>query len=58
MSIQLKFATDNLDYGSLGAVEGNAVNLLIGNGGPGGNRTHDQLVKSQLLYRLSYRPTD
>ena len=24
-------------------------------GGPGGIRTHDQLIKSQLLYRLSYR---
>ncbi len=26
-------------------------------GGPGGIRTHDQLIKSQLLYRLSYQPT-
>jgi hypothetical protein len=25
-------------------------------GGPGGTRTHDQLLKRQLLYRLSYRP--
>ncbi len=24
-------------------------------GGPGGTRTRDQLIKSQLLYRLSYR---
>ena len=26
-----------------------------GNGAPGGIRTHDQLIKSQLLYQLSYR---
>ena len=25
------------------------------NGAPGGIRTHDQLIKSQLLYQLSYR---
>jgi hypothetical protein len=24
-------------------------------GAPGGIRTHDQLIKSQLLYQLSYR---
>ena len=24
--------------------------------GPGGTRTHDQLIKSQLLYQLSYKP--
>lgn len=27
------------------------------NGGSGGNRTHDQWIKSPVLYRLSYRPT-
>ena len=26
--------------------------LLIGE--PGGNRTHDNMIKSQVLYRLSY----
>jgi hypothetical protein len=26
-------------------------------GGPRGIRTHDQLIKSQLLYQLSYQPT-
>ena len=25
------------------------------NGSPGGNRTHDQLLRRQLLYPLSYR---
>jgi hypothetical protein len=32
-----------------------AANLLLKNGAPGGIRTHDQLIKSQLLYQLSYR---
>src|SRR4029079_19056408 len=27
-------------------------------GGSGGNRTHDQWIKSPVLYRLSYRPTN
>ena len=26
------------------------------NGGLGGNRTHDQWIKSPVLYRLSYQP--
>ena len=26
------------------------------NGGPTATRTRDQLIKSQLLYQLSYRP--
>jgi hypothetical protein len=26
-----------------------------GTGDPGGNRTRDNLIKSQVLYRLSYR---
>jgi hypothetical protein len=29
--------------------------LKLENGAPGGIRTHDQLIKSQLLYQLSYR---
>jgi hypothetical protein len=29
--------------------------LVEGNGTPGGDRTHDPLIKSQLLYQLSYR---
>ena len=29
--------------------------LLISNGEPGGIRTHDTLIKSQVLYQLSYR---
>src|SRR5271167_2882551 len=29
--------------------------VLKRNGAPGGIRTHDQLIKSQLLYQLSYR---
>jgi hypothetical protein len=29
--------------------------LKFENGAPGGIRTHDQLIKSQLLYQLSYR---
>jgi hypothetical protein len=28
------------------------------NGGSGGIRTHDQWIKSPVLYRLSYRPTN
>lgn len=24
----------------------------------GGDRTHDHLIKSQMLYQLSYRPTE
>ena len=28
----------------------------LDNGGSGGIRTHDQRIKSPLLYRLSYRP--
>ena len=31
-------------------------NPLIFLGGPGRDRTLDQLIKSQLLYQLSYRP--
>jgi hypothetical protein len=31
--------------------------LEVRNGGSGGNRTHDQWIKSPVLYRLSYRPT-
>src|SRR5262245_53895482 len=27
-------------------------------GGSGGNRTHDQWIKSPVLYRLSYRPRE
>lgn len=27
------------------------------NGTPGGNRTHDKLLRRQLLYPLSYRST-
>jgi hypothetical protein len=27
-------------------------------GGPGGTRTHDQLLKRQLLYQLSYGPAN
>jgi hypothetical protein len=29
--------------------------LAFFNGDPGGNRTRDNLIKSQVLYRLSYR---
>ncbi len=29
----------------------------VGTNGPGGTRTHDQRIKSPLLYRLSYRPS-
>src|SRR5687767_13771083 len=32
--------------------------LGIEAGGSGGNRTHDQWIKSPVLYRLSYRPTN
>src|SRR6266540_6678660 len=35
-----------------------ARKLLILNGEPSRTRTCDPLVKSQLLYRLSYRPTN
>ncbi len=31
--------------------------LCIKNGEPGGDRTHDHLIKSQMLYQLSYRLT-
>ena len=27
-------------------------------GEPGGDRTRDHLIKSQMLYQLSYRPTE
>lgn len=27
-----------------------------GNGEPGGTRTHDHMIKSHVLYQLSYRP--
>ena len=30
---------------------------MVENGEPGGDRTHDHLIKSQMLYRLSYRLT-
>jgi hypothetical protein len=36
-----------------------AISLSLtpgGNGEPGGTRTRDPLIKSQMLYRLSYRP--
>ena len=29
--------------------------MLHLNGEPGGDRTHDHLIKSQMLYQLSYR---
>ncbi len=32
------------------------VVLLDDGSGPGGARTHDQRIKSPMLYRLSYRP--
>ncbi len=32
--------------------------LKLGNGGLGGNRTHDQRIKSPMLYRLSYQPVE
>ena len=28
--------------------------MKVAYGDPGGNRTHDPLIKSQLLYQLSY----
>jgi integrase len=35
-----------------------AVELLLeGTGEPGGTRTRDPLLKRQMLYRLSYRPS-
>ena len=34
---------------------GGKTGSLGKNGAPGGIRTHDQLIKSQLLYQLSYR---
>jgi hypothetical protein len=43
---------------SLSPTTGNAsisTKFLEENGAPGGTRTHDQLIKSQLLYQLSYR---
>ena len=30
--------------------------LVLSNGEPGGGRTRDNLIKSQVLYQLSYRP--
>jgi hypothetical protein len=33
---------------------GKRMNVMV-NGDPGGNRTRDNLIKSQVLYRLSYR---
>lgn len=32
------------------------IRLRVLNGEPGGTRTRDPLIKSQMLYRLSYRP--
>lgn len=34
-----------------------ASQTLGSHGEPDGIRTHDPLIKSQLLYQLSYRPT-
>lgn len=36
--------------------DSSGVTWALGNGGSGGNRTHDQWIKSPVLYRLSYRP--
>ena len=33
----------------------NILILMVINGSPGGDRTHDQLLRRQLLYPLSYR---
>ena len=47
-----------LAIGMGGQKKGSGVNLipLYFPGGPGGIRTPDQLIKSQLLCQLSYRP--
>ncbi len=34
---------------------GQGANALNSNGEPAGGRTRDHLIKSQVLYRLSYR---
>ena len=44
----------------IGSWFGAGGNKYVGefkNGRPGGVRTHDQRIKSPLLYQLSYRPT-
>jgi hypothetical protein len=33
------------------------ANTLVTFGEPGGTRTRDPLIKSQMLYHLSYRPS-
>ncbi len=39
----------------MGARLGTGISFRSKDGGSGGTRTLDQLVKSQLLYQLSYR---
>ena len=54
--------SDNLqEYSTVVNRTANIVNYLFSgrkmqkNGSPGGDRTHDQLLRRQLLYPLSYR---
>ena len=47
--------TDNA-FALLGSRPWKSIYLSIyPKNGPGGTRTHDQLIKSQLLYQLSYK---
>ena len=49
---------DKLRTEIISASANDKVGLVLGTnfGGSGGIRTHDQRIKSPLLYRLSYRP--
>ncbi len=48
---------DAVTHGAKQKGLGVATQALDCNGEPVGIRTRDLLIKSQLLYRLSYRPT-
>ena len=41
-----------------GGNKGNLRKAPLKNGGSAGTRTQDHLIKSQMLYQLSYRPTE
>ena len=41
-----------------GGNKGNLRKAPLKNGGSAGTRTQGHLIKSQMLYQLSYRPTE
>jgi hypothetical protein len=53
--IESSFHASPRDYGKSIQTIHDVTKTRKKSGAPGGIRTHDQLIKSQLLYQLSYR---